>query len=541
MSDSAVVDNESSFSAHVRSVVERFLQTVVLVDDLASFSTEEEIGPLDEPTPETAVQSAVEESGDAPSRPKEPLDAKSLVEAFGRRGLVCSVLRPTRDDVSGEEINEFFQSFLAASAAADVVVLDWVIHDDQGSAAISLLKELIERDQQGGRGRLRLVAIYTGEPDLTHIFDRLSTELESSVEESSNDSEKGIWIRCGGLHVSVLAKEGVHVDAEFNELRVSVENLPFRIVQEFTRLTHGLIPAFALSCLAIVREDAHYLLKRFNSRLDAPFLTHRIYTSDDDAQDFAVHLLASELKALLDASEASKELRAEVIELWLDERLASSPHVSGGDGSPSHQQIRDLVRKGFEDGRPEGMKKSVTSVTGLFCDSTEVPEDLDHEFGRLSCLARNYPEPYPRARPPLLTIGTVIARQRSEDWEYFLCVQPACDAVRLTDITQFAFLPLREHSQSFDIVALGPNNAKLYLKLAVGVRDLLLTDFQPSDGKVRATQSELGYQFNDSNSDSYVWVGQLRDFQAQRHASQISGEIGRPGGDDYEWLRRSAR
>ena len=539
------------FAKHVRDAAQRFLRTAVVIDDEASLDhADPHAQELIAPTPRSAAEAATL-SWSETAAPRETLDAKAMVDAFAELGLICGVLKPTRSE--SEKPSE---SLVKTASRADLVVLDWVLGGDGGEAALRLIEHLVDSDHTIASGRLRLIAIYTTEPHLGEILAAVRDRLGERVDECSNVEMAGASLQCGGLTLIVFAKEGTMVAPDRLGDVISVHELPKVLVKQFAQLTDGIIPAFVLNCLAAIRENSHHLLRRFHPGLDAPFLSHRCFTDPVDAEEFAVNLMALELRGLLAANEVRRYVSQEVVDAWIAERVVNESYELLPGKPISKDEFRTLLSEGRdEDNPPEGIKqkpfKNLRSLTPLFHESSELAERSDHEMARLSSLSRDDPDHFRNSQPPVLTLGTIVRMkvdpgeemETPSRWRYSVCVQPACDALRLSGRTKFAFIPLDpvEPSENFEFVAVGPDQERLYFAPAVGVRDLMLIEFKPDiDQRVRATARDGRFIFEEADDEDIFWVAQLREFQGQRLANQLAGLMGRPGVDEYEWLRKSA-
>src|SRR5690606_16217769 len=142
-----------------------FVQTMIVVDDEAIQSAESVVESpvktqLQTPTRRKTVHA--EESRSIPQG-KHGLDAKALIESAMDAGIICSVLKPKKDDDISRVVT--------AASRADIVCLDWEIHDDGGNKAKALIAEIVRSDEQKN-GRLRLISIYTGDRNQDRILEK---------------------------------------------------------------------------------------------------------------------------------------------------------------------------------------------------------------------------------------------------------------------------------------------------------------------------------------------------------------------------------
>ncbi|MFP5389223.1 MAG: response regulator receiver domain, partial [Thermoleophilia bacterium] len=96
-----------------------------------------------------------DEAGEATEPPTLKLDAKALTDEFAAHGLVCGVMRPDPGEPHADTV-------VPTAARADIVLLDWRLHD-KGEHALEILEKLAAKDG------LRLIAIYTSAGKLDDI------------------------------------------------------------------------------------------------------------------------------------------------------------------------------------------------------------------------------------------------------------------------------------------------------------------------------------------------------------------------------------
>src|SRR5262245_6232373 len=80
----------------------------------------------------TQVQTAQQERFEV----RHALNTEALVGAAMNLGLVCSIIRPPRSSSIKTQVGE-------AARRADIVCLDWEIHNDGGDAATGMIVEIV--------------------------------------------------------------------------------------------------------------------------------------------------------------------------------------------------------------------------------------------------------------------------------------------------------------------------------------------------------------------------------------------------------------
>ena len=223
--------------------VANFLQTVVVVDDKAHLE------PLPTNNDNTSTSGTAEADNESPvgahanlvsPQPDtagsladpEDLDAKSLVDGFAEKGIACTVLRPASED-------DVVTQTTKITELADIVVLDWILDNDGGDTATSLIQKMIS--MESGSDRIRLIAIYTGERDLREVADKVSKVLSTRFGEVPDRPSAFVAVK-GPVRLAVFGKPQTqlpHEDTLLFKRRVATSELPDRLIHEFAEMTTG--------------------------------------------------------------------------------------------------------------------------------------------------------------------------------------------------------------------------------------------------------------------------------------------------------------
>ena len=531
-----------SFQALSRDVVQGFLQTAVVLDDEAFIPPQPAVGSLVEPDPDISTPEPPPDDDEAPGQtgdrpPGNSLDAQALINSFAGYGMVCAVLTPWKD-LDGDDAT------VNASRRADIVILDWHL-GDQGQRATRIIRQIATEDAASA-GRLRLFAIYTAERNLNGICDRLATELPAFKKRGSSPSP---YLVADHARILFIAKGRTSKAVG----SVGEADLPDRLIDEFAEIGKGLLANVAFGSIAAIRRDTHQLLVRFHSGLDAPFVSHRILLeTPEDAEQYALDLLSSELAVLLTDSDAGprfagkEAIRALLTELTSGGRQLRLMTRKDSEADPqalSVDQLMHLVEHG-----PTGLSKVYGHQVGnnqmdqlhhrvelLLADDLEAGRAGHREFARLSSRAREkalVPANY-RAK---LDLGSVVRLDRC----YLLCIQPRCDAVRLDGPTRFIFAPLLESDSAFDLIVKDGQADEIFLKLDESAARLRHYTFEP-DPDTRTVLTSSGDSFNDVEGRAFGWVCDLRAPIARRFVQRIAASLSRIALDEFEWQRRHAK
>ena len=546
----------SKFRQRGATVAREFVQTVVLIDDEAFSSFiagEEGITKLEAPQlapsdPKDAPAASVPESpkpspaehATADSIPgavkatkdeiAQELDARRLVALFAKEGLVCGVLQPRKTDAGLKE------EFLAAARRADVVILDWVIHKDDGATAKGLVKQILEEDADA---RLRLIIIYTGYPDV----DKVTAALKevSGVQLEKGPAHEPNTLVGAHTRIAVLSKPST-VTQKLSVKPVQLEELPARVFVEFAALSSGLVSNAALNGIAVVRANTHKLLARLSRKLDPAFLTHRLLLQrPDDAHEFLTDLVGQEIASLLHSFEVGAVSDMAAIADYIEVAKVKPTADGVGLGIADAKALLEIVQIGVQafartikdDKKRETFEPEVHRAgTKILVQNKEHADDIDRQFAFVASIVHRYSTKQP---PPRLTLGSVLA---VADDQFFVCIQPVCDCVRVDKARRFAFVTAAISNSPNLIVRVADKAVRL--KVSSKASSLVQYTFSAANADVvYGTASGEDFEFSSEEPKTvFKWCGQMKFPQAQRLAQQFSANLARVGLDESEWLRR---
>ncbi|NVO33099.1 response regulator receiver domain [Hymenobacter lapidiphilus] len=600
------------FHAYSRNIATNFLQSVVVVDDKAetTFTKKE---PIPEPVPglvqpgragkqiTVASRNQAEDSADknhpeqglslsttqqehvAPA--PQPVDTevlpiKALNEAFARHGIVCGFLSPTDTGSNRETIIEAVER---SAKRADIVILDWKMEGrdegrQDGYTALKIIEHILKSDEKGDNsfqssGRLRLIAIYSQSPDLAVIINNIQTH----TKENSHSFEKlgDFALQHESTHICAFRKAGGTVK---DERTLDVNSLTDKLIDEFTLLTEGLLSNVAIEALSALRLNTHKILQKFNPELDAPYLTHRALTNpSDETMSHPIAMLASEMQDVLEGNGVTNSVSPERIRNW----LYSLPHrilpglmtVNPSFGNITVEQQLELVIDAVINGVSETPESNVggekwlallkkmqspkkdessTFTNLMLADGTGALKD--RKFSILTTVRSHYTTP-----PPYLNLGTVVALRNGTVSEYYVCIQPICDCVRLECARRFPFLKLelppvaepgKPKPSKFDFIVKDgekllelkvnykPYHMELFSFAPVGTGKLV--EAVPKEKQTVPTQWLFKGIDGRGQAIECFWIADLKFAHAQRIAERFGSEITRVGLTESEWLRRMA-
>ena len=507
------------------TAISEYFRTALVIDDRVV----DDYSPLEAlSNDETETHSGEPQSGlvSPPADDETPVHASALVSAFIRAGMVCGVLQPDE-----------YESDLVALACrgaqiADLLILDWLLFGDDTKTI-----EMISAVADANKGRLTVVVIFTGVPRLSAIVDRLT---ETTDFEETHD----FVLQCENTVVLVFGKPGITLVGGEDRRTTEYRDLPARIRDDLETIFAGLMPQFVFGSVNAVRNSTPRFLASFGSDLDAGALAHRaLLPQADDAGPQFIRLLAGDLEqALHDAGVGA---------VWdIDSATESLARATSG-GSPSElagslrqstkvpQDVKDLddeslAREAIASGLAgvrlgdSRVSKAVDDLTVAFGDGVASSEALavmmsSSDFGQTA---------------PRLELGVVL---RDNSGNYWLCIQPLCDSVRVKCRRAFPMLGLVPDDRRPAAMIRSPDNTLIGIRFDTAPYKLAMPEFKrTSAGAVFAHGQTPEWRFTDVDDVEYLAVTRLRPELAAQAVQGLTSAASRPGFDGSEWLRRKA-
>lgn len=538
------------FELHVRRQVMEFLQTILMIDDEAFRRESEPTQVADEDWDNDEFSSAgspLKLIAPNSSTEGDELDVQAVSRSFAEAALSCAILSPQ----SAEENEDFRSAFVRTAKRADALILDWNLNGDNGATSEKLIRAVLRDDTKSPRRRLRLVTVYTGEPDLRQITDRIADATSDSLDEDELkwDDDRHVAFSRGPVRVSVFAKEHVQsISTELADRRRAVSDLPNVVVEEFGRHSVGLVTTASLSALAGIRNDAHRLLAALGPEIDGAVLGQRVsLVHPEDVERQVEGLISSELAAIVQDHEVGSHVGLPRVREWLKHNSGiGSRGVSTLDSMTAELRLQ-LLAEGFS---PEtvqklqdvgiGRKKLAAEATHLFVETLEEKRLSDQVFSMRMSLRSRYANP-----SPVLQLGTIVEQKG----EYAVCVQPLCDSVRIDGTRMFPLLLLETVSEGdrapSDLTVPDPQASGGYVRLRVVPKPsrILMREFNGgSAGTVQVRWYRKVGRFSEvkvkGRGGSWRWVGDLKTDHAQRVVERLSSEFSRVGLEEAEVLRQ---
>ncbi len=520
------------FRQRFKHVVEDFLQTAIIVDDQACIDDHpfRAPGPLKKPDRHTLVRSP-EAAAEEERVARHNLNARVIVDSFSECGLICAVMVARSDTPSAATVAH-------AAKRADIVVLDWQLEDDNGKRALSIIGEILEDD---AGERLRLIAVYTGEQDISGIGQTIVREM-GERERVFRACDQDVVLSYRHCRIVIYAKADTPLGPELTGRSISEADIPKRLISDFAEMTEGLLPSVALTSLAAVRENAHRILDRFHRGLDAAFLAHRACLPvPSDSQQHMVSQIAGELHAIMDDAVAREDpLGLDACKEWLAASAGQGAEFTfGEDKKLSFDETFALLNEGLESTNVALKVKDFKFLSSGFAGNKETTDELDRQLAWTINFRTVFNAP-----PPILQLGTVLQKDGdSDESSFFLCMRPRCDCVRLQGEDAFLLLPLiQPEKNTIQLVIRTRNESFRRVSVCTKASRWSLVRFKPKIGGEPVTadrdENKEPFFFTSVDGAQYCWVGELKAQFAQRIAHRFASGLSRVATDNSEWLRR---
>jgi len=543
-----------------RSIAEDFIQTVVAVDDNICFGEVSKFNSMDLEIeiPDDNILGLNRTDTDvlslATTDSNNNLNYQELSSCFASKSILCSALKAYDGENGGQET---IDATFSIAKKADITILDWQMESnpsDFGKIAKGAVNKLLQHDVDSN-GRLRLILIYTSEM-ISTVLSALHAEL-TNFHTQINDNREIIFSekKLSLCKIVVINKQ------------VDIQSLVNESINEFTRMTCGLLSNATLAAITEIRDKTHHHLYKFNKELDAAYISHVLglisspamrENAHEVAFDYGIDLLAEELKSDLQIStQVKKSLSKDVLQKWPDFifdqnsgvnfrfKVGSCPEVPvtidrmkrilSVTEKEEFEQILEEIPK-FPAVAPLSILKTFSDKHIQFI----VGEDNLEQHLQLSaiqCTRRNMNTL--GSYIPTLKQGVVL--RRITDGKYYVCIQPLCDSVRLTCSTNFTFLRISKVASSKPMthVINGVNPPYLCFDIDPVSKNIFMKSFEPSlDQKmVKAELCNQKYIFKAGDED-FEWCGEFKQPIFQGIVNDVSASLARVGFDSFEWLRQ---
>lgn len=531
----------STFFEQSKRIANDFLQNIVFIDDKA-FDTPEENN-------------------------NHEFDAYRVTSAFAKEGKICAVFRPKNSND--------IENLSRLAKKADITVLDWQIHlesepitqgteeeddevvDPRGPHTLKIIKSILEPNQYAADGSVKLIIVYTGELGLGDITDDIHKALS---EEGINNLNKDFCeVSTNNVKIHVIAKPDNETEPDgsvkskfkhipqFNARVKTYEELPEFILDEYAKMTSGLLSNFVLKSLSILRNNNSRFIQLYNKNLDQAFLSHRLMLpNQDDSNELLIAMFSDSVRALLSYNHADETISSDEINHWIDTQTFSKEIQVGSEKIKlDNDFLKAWVTSSFEEtaesklsSKNDDNSKAIAKAKGnLERSETFFSDVIDPFHVDFSILSHHKSLFKPTHISPKLTLGVVV---KGDKTGYWVCIQQRCDSVRLSSERRFLFLPLEENENKFHFIT-GEGKKLRLMKKSFQLRTIKFG--VEGESFIQASSNANGEFYftpfyNSEEDEKYQWILDLKDLHAQRIANEFSGELARVGLDESEWLRR---
>jgi len=501
--------------------------------------------------------------------PLHDFDVESILRTFAQDKKICSVFQP--------KIESDIELFSSIAEKADVVVLDWKMIIESPSEDPSSDEEDDEDDDIRGKyskliissllnsksslNSLKLIIVYTGETDLSEIADEILSDLNKQQIGGFQVPERdSCCVESMSCKILIRAKfNGGEKKGKHKSELLNYDDLPKFINEEFSKMTEGLLPIFALKSLSAIRRNYYQILNIFSKELDTAYLTNQsLLPNTEDANELLVELLGDTFSSILRANNLNNVVDEKFIGLWIDSNIEEKDKLKysakGNKMSDTFTLTKEMI-KDILKSHSDVEEKFINTLTTAGVSKTSIEKrkytkyafDLFHEeveqesmnvgFAKL-CQHKNlvHHESY----LPSLSLGTIVKSSLGSD-NYLVCIQQRCDSVRVkpSEGRRFLFLSLSIAKDKFDFIT--PDGEKL--KLNRRSFHLRTVKFNGSEnGTVQSNNEEGKFFFNPAHhsnepSEKFEFIFELKDLYAQRIVADYSASLSRVGLDEPEWVR----
>lgn len=527
-----------TFFEKSKGIANDFIQSIVFLDDRAYKDKDDE-------------------------SPHHDFDALKITQAFAKENKICAVYNPESDSD--------IKNFKSIADKADVVILDWQIvfppnveegseeedapDDPRGIYTKDIIQSILFEDGQT-KNALKLIIVYTG--DYT-ILESIIEEIHKDVFSSSDAyflDKDNYSIESSEIKILVRAKK-IEINNEANKAKyesqmISYEEIPSFILDEFTKMTSGLLSNFALMSLTTLRKNSSKIIGLFSKEMDSAYLGHKAtIPKQEDAEDLLIELFGDSVKDLLYYSQLNENLRNGFIESWVDEKIIEEDfEFSNHKFKRTHSTLKNILKSNDEviknrfntilsDINAQLKNHLVQNPTKIFTNNSDVEKvtNYDKNFSKLTHHKSLF---IPKNTKPKLTLGTLIKSSKNDI--YYICIQQKCDSVRIPKDSErkFLFIPLTVSDDKFDILT--PDGIKLKKsKDSFSIRTIKFVCPDESGVIVAINENDkfvFKQKYTTPEDEQFEWILDLKDLHSQRIIIDYTSQLSRVGLDESEWHRK---
>lgn len=524
-----------------QEIASQYIKTIVLLDDEAFQPKTTTPIPNDE---QPCVDSNVTDYS---------IDIKEISSEFLKDNKIFAAYNPKKESDIGD--------FKKAAERADVVILDWNINvkqdkqtdpnadadidDPRGSFTIELIKELINSN-------VRLIIVYTGE---TGIKALISEQILKEVKDLERCEDVDLLTKEHDTKILVRAKPQ-STSTEDSKYRIEYKGLPNLIKEEYAKMTEGILPNFALMALSRIDHLSKSILKTFSRESDIGYLSHKMLIPYiDDAEDLLLSIFGESIASALEDSGINEDFRKKVINSWLKDFKGGECSIRKNIKCPNKDATRCPVNNlnvnvtnnitTLFDRNTNDIKNRIKNLGFSNKDYKAIEKNLhelvlllDNNAHASCCLFSKITQHKIQygLNEHILTLGTVLKNKIKDKEEYYVCIQPRCDSVRIKKNQEkdFVFLKLAKSDSGIPIIL--PDDTELRCQKSF---DLKIYTFKQTNntGVIKTSKEGEKYVYKTITGEKLEWIVQIKDMHAQHIADAYSASLSRVGINNSEWFR----
>lgn len=511
-----------TFKEITRNVVDWFLQNILFIDDNA-YPTEDK-------------------------QKVNAFDAYKISSVFAQNGKLCTIFSPSTE---GD-----LKNCVSLFAKSDVIVLDWFLdleneqlveneeedadsEEPRGIYTTKLINNIIE---DAGNNKLKLIIVYTGETDLIGITE----DLYKGITLKDKFEQGDCCVSSSNVSILVRAKfkdeNQFKHNADLKSKIVNYVDLPNFITNEFSNFVGGLLPDFALSAIAAIRNNTSNILGVFSKDIDPAFLGHYVSIPDcNDAISMLPKIFGTAVANLIEDEELPFK---EWILAWVNTRGNSNVTIHDEEIEIKTDKLLEFVES------TKSFKKKLKNSFGINIEYYEYEKEEAYKKDSIKMFAEDgfdlsnykwaklvqHSNLFSSPKKHRLTTGTII-KYKEED-KFLICIQQSCDSVRIgkEEARSFLFLPLQQQGKG-EAVVVEENKHLIVDNKSYSIELHKFSPIKDTDAQILADQKDDQYVFTDTENKQYIWIAELKELFAQHIVSAYASQLSRVGIDNSEWIR----
>lgn len=475
--------------------------------------------------------------------------------------------------------------------------------ESRGRYAMMLIDKILKQNHNSPK-LLLIYTAETDFEGIFRSIEKKLKELGIECQQNASDlCFQNDKIRISIFFKQPSSVNGKHLSEEVKRKKIEFSELPNIVNQEFAKINNGLLAGIVLKALTKIRNHTIDVLNTFTNIVDPAFLAHRsMLTHPPDSEEHLIDIIGSEIKSIIKDAEAGNYLSDDLLKKYIEQNFedkdydwkfegrdkfnsattsiqtsdintevigqepaeslnhsldSTVPNTTPGETKTTLTEAMKISEKLPEKLSRESLIKFTEvgvekifikwdtpmyqkvifsdnchkSLTNLFAKDDTEAEESNNLFAALTTIKSTY-----NKNKPILTLGTILNHNN----EYWLCIQPKCDTVRITKSRGFllALLNLVNKSNKFDIVLKHANTYK-YFKIDYSIYKTKFVNFKANWNQTVRASVENNKLIIGTNP-KMDWLGELKSDYAQSISNIFGSNLSRVGMDHSEWLRRSS-